>query len=408
MRLRELTMLIMALLVCIFTLSLIIYPQEVLESSRDGLLIWSNSVFPSLLPFFIAAELLIAFGVVSFLGVILDPIMRPLFNVPGAGGFVWAMGLVSGFPSGAKFTVRLRKQKKITQEEAERLVSFTNCSNPLFICGAVAVGFFHNVSLGLLLAFTHYSSNVVVGLIMRFYKSTTSPSTEAVSSHSVKVAIQAALHEQNNDKRPFGKKLGDAVTSSINTLFMIGGFIVLFSVLYRLLNVTGIIDYMAWFPNLILASVSYGSDLAFPWLSGFFEITVGNKLISDLASIPLLQKAVVAAFILGFSGFSVHAQVASLLAETDIRFSPFFFARWLHGIIAALLTYIFWQPLYIQRLEQPAVSGSTNESFIVIWETINKQIINYGSFVTMVFLFLYILLITSFTTKEHTRNRDSF
>ena len=30
---------------------------------------------------------------------------------------------------------------------------------------------------------------------------------------------------------------------------------------------------------------------------------------------------------LGFSGFSVHAQVASILAQTDIRFQPFFFAR---------------------------------------------------------------------------------
>ncbi len=68
--------------------------------------------------------------------------MRPLFRVPGVGGFVWAMGLASGNPAGAKLTARLRKENKVNRIEAERLVSFTNSANPLFIFGAIAVGFF--------------------------------------------------------------------------------------------------------------------------------------------------------------------------------------------------------------------------------------------------------------------------
>ena len=39
--------------------------------------------------------------------------MRPLFRVPGVGGFVWAMGMASGFPAGAKFTARLTARKSI-------------------------------------------------------------------------------------------------------------------------------------------------------------------------------------------------------------------------------------------------------------------------------------------------------
>ena len=65
---------------------------------------WWEIVFPSLLPFFIVSEMLIGFGVVKFIGVLLEPFMRPLFKVPGVGGFVWAMGMASGFPAGAKFT----------------------------------------------------------------------------------------------------------------------------------------------------------------------------------------------------------------------------------------------------------------------------------------------------------------
>ena len=72
-------------------------PQAALLASIRGLNIWWEVVFPSLLPFFIIAELLISIGVVKFIGVILEPLMRPLFRVPGIGGFVWAMGMASGF-----------------------------------------------------------------------------------------------------------------------------------------------------------------------------------------------------------------------------------------------------------------------------------------------------------------------
>ena len=82
-----------------------------------------GSCIPFTFTVFIIAELLISIGVVKFIGVILEPLMRPLFRVPGIGGFVWAMGMASGFPAGAKLSARLRKSNQLTQIEAERLVS---------------------------------------------------------------------------------------------------------------------------------------------------------------------------------------------------------------------------------------------------------------------------------------------
>ena len=133
-------------------ISMILLPEESLEASIRGLNMWWGIVFPSLFPFFVISELLIGFGVVTFMGVILEPLMRPLFRVPGVGGFAWAMGMASGFPAGAKLTARLRQEGQLTRSEAERLVSFTNSSSPLFIFGAVSVGFFQNARLGIILA----------------------------------------------------------------------------------------------------------------------------------------------------------------------------------------------------------------------------------------------------------------
>src|SRR5699024_2741099 len=149
--------------VCI-GVSLIIFPSQALEASIRGLNMWWEIVFPSLLPFFITAELLIAFGVVRFVGVLFEPIMRPLFNVPGAGSFGWIMGMASGYPTGAKIAARLREDDQLTKTEAERLVSFTNASSPLFIIGAVSIGFFHDPQLGILLAAAHYAGNALVGV----------------------------------------------------------------------------------------------------------------------------------------------------------------------------------------------------------------------------------------------------
>ncbi|MEH6856347.1 nucleoside recognition domain-containing protein, partial [Priestia megaterium] len=141
--------------VTLLAIALIVYPKEALEGSVRGLNTWWKVVFPSLLPFFIVSEMLIGFGVVKFIGILLEPFMRPLFRVPGVGGFALAMGMASGFPSGAKITSRLRQEKQLTAIEAERLVSFTNSSNPIFIFGAVAVGFFHNPAVGIILALSH-------------------------------------------------------------------------------------------------------------------------------------------------------------------------------------------------------------------------------------------------------------
>jgi sporulation integral membrane protein YlbJ len=122
-----------ALVAVAFTISLIIFSESVFSAAVSGLDTWWKVVFPALLPFFIIAEMLMGLGVVNFLGVLLEPLMRPLFKVPGVGAFALSMGLASGYPIGAKITAQLRKDKLCTQAEGERLVSFTNTADPLFI-----------------------------------------------------------------------------------------------------------------------------------------------------------------------------------------------------------------------------------------------------------------------------------
>lgn len=382
------------------TVSLIRFPDQVLEASIRGLSMWWEVVFPSLLPFFIVAELLIAFGVVRFLGVLFEPVMRPIFNIPGVGSFGWVMGMASGYPTGAKIATRLREEKQLSQVEAERLVSFTNNSSPLFIFGAISVGFFHDAKLGVLLAVCHYVGNTIVGICMRFYRRREEKQSlrQSPSDKKTSISILKAFNEMHqarlNDGRPLGEVLGDAVLNSIKTLVKVGGFIVLFSVLIKILYLVGISTMLSYFFEQLLYMFTLPVELALPFFSGLFEITIGANMISQISTDTTLQQAILISFMLGFNGFSVQAQVASIISKTDIRFTPYFISRLLHGGVAVLLTIILYQPLYLNRQafdsDNLPVTAQPAENF---WSNIMIVLEQLGPYITFAFLGLATILL---------------
>ena len=392
---------LLAFIAILMAAALILMPEESFEASVRGLNIWLEIVFPSLLPFLIMAEMLIAFGVVNLLGVFLEPLMRPLFKVPGAGGFVWAMGLASGNPSGAKLTARLRDEGQLSRIEAERLVSFTSSSNPLFIFGAVSVGFFNNAKLGILLGLTHYAANICVGLMMRFYgrneeKDNLDRSQKETTIFPVMSALKSMHRTRMNDQRPIGKILGDAVNSSIHTLLMIGGFIIIFSVINKLLFHLHITGFFASLITTFFQALHIPNTLSVPFISGLFEITLGSQLTSQAEGATLMTQAIIVSALLAFGGFSIQAQVASILANTDIRFKPFFFARLLHTFFAAILTLLLWKPVYLH------LSNTENTSFAefvfsmethVLSNSFLNFFVNYGALITILSLAGYTILL---------------
>ena len=105
------------ILFCLFTLCLVLFSSSNLLAAKNGLILWATAVVPSLFPFFVATEMLSYTNVVSCLGKWLTPIMRPLFGVPGEGAFAFIMGLISGYPVGAKIVSNFMEQGIVTQEE---------------------------------------------------------------------------------------------------------------------------------------------------------------------------------------------------------------------------------------------------------------------------------------------------
>lgn len=326
--------LIIPILICLFTLFLIVFSNTNLYAAKKGLSLWANSVVPSLLPFFIATELLGYTNIISILGKLLNKFMRPLFNVPGEGSFPFIMGIISGYPVGAKIVSDFKNQGLCTNIEAERLIAFTNNSGPLFIVGTVGIGLFKDTKTGILLLITHILACITVGILFRWWKVSKNKRSSFLHVNSNKLPSKISLSN-------LGEVLANSIMNSISTIFLIGGFVVLFSVVISILNNSGILNL---FVNLIspLSNVFGISDKYLKGIiTGLIELTNGVCNIALIANKNISTNIIICSFLLGFGGISVALQVLSITSKNGISIKPYLIGKLLQGTFAAIYTYIF-------------------------------------------------------------------
>lgn len=364
------------------------FPEEGLHAALQGISIWWDVLFPALFPFFVISEILLGFGIVHFFGTLLDPMMRPLFRVPGIGGFVMAMGFASGYPVGARLTSQLWDQKLINREEGERLVAFTSTSDPIFLVGAVAVGFFHDPGLAGILAITHYGSGIIVGLIMKYYGQPlpqTPVDPSEVSGFFLMRALRAMHEARLLDGRTIGQLIKEAIESSLKLVFIIGGLVVFSSVILELLTLSHIMKFFYVIIEALLHLVGLPIALSQSIVNGFFEVTLGTKSAGHIELESLLvHKVAAAAFILSWGGLSVHAQIMSLLSHTDLRYFPFFISRLLQGFIASVLVYLLWQPMLSLKIH----------TLLPVWSAEGNKFFNAsGLFTSFILIFTAVILL---------------
>ena len=318
--------------ICLFTIFLLIFSNANLSSAKTGLALWANSVVPSLLPFFIATELLGYTNIISILGKLLNKFMKPIFNVPGEGGFPFIMGIISGYPMGAKIVSNFKAQGICTNEESERLLAFTNNSGPLFIIGTVGIGLFKDTTIGFLLFITHILACLTVGFLFRFWKSSKRFGQKGISSFKQKEQVSISN---------LGEVLASSIMSAINTIFLIGGFIVLFSVIISILENSCILDGLAHLIHPILNIFKVPSSYADGIFTGILELTNGVCNIANITNKSISTNITICAFLLGFGGISIMLQILSITSKAKISIKPYIIGKLLQGTFAAIYTYIF-------------------------------------------------------------------
>ncbi len=332
-----------SILFLLFTVLLVVFANSNLSSAKKGLQLWANNVVPSLFPFFVAVELLNNTNLVYYLSKYLDTYMRPIFNLPGIATFPLIMGIISGFPVGAKIVSNLYSSGACTKEEADRMLILSNNSGPLFVIGTAGYAFYGSSTIGVLLLVTHIlaslSVGVLIGLFSRIHK--LSKVSAFNNSSSSNYAIQ---QHKDIDISELGGVLGSSITSAIKSILVIGGFVVIFSVIISMLNRTHLLSIIA---NFISTIIPVNDNLISSFFTGIIEFTNG---LSAIASVPLKDmslKLALSAFVLGFGGISVTLQVLSIISKYKLSIKKYVLGRVLVGIVASVYTFIlFSMPMF--------------------------------------------------------------
>lgn len=312
----------------LFIICLLMFSNNNLIAAQNGLALWATKVLPTLFPFFVATELLCQTNFTYILGKLLNKFMKPVFNVPGESAIAIILGTISGYPVGAKVVCNLKQQKIISKIEAERLIAYTNNSGPLFILGTVGIALFGNKTLGITLLVSHILSSLLVGYCFRFWKKD-------------KFDINYRESKFNSKLTPLkisdiGEILGNAIKKSISTILLIGGFIVIFSVILSILETSGILTLLAEF----LSSFGIPKDFSLSMISGIIELTNGVNQAAILSSSYYTLSILLSSFLLGFGGFSVLLQVYSIIVKENISIRPYFYGKLLQGIFSVIFTFI--------------------------------------------------------------------
>ena len=327
---------ILPFLFFLLAICLVIFSKTNLEAAKNGLILWANNVVPSLFPFFVVTELLSHTNFIYYVGKVFDKIMKPLFNVPGECAFAFIMGLISGYPTGGKIVANLREQGICTKDECDRMLAFTNNSGPLFIISFVGISLFGDTKTGILLLATHVLAGITVGIMLAKLSSKNAKNIPLLSTKSVNnISKKEAVTFSN-----FGKILGKSIQDAISTILMIGGFVVIFSVIISILNQSKLLDLGSQLLKPILSVFGFNLEFAKPILGGIIELTNGVNMASSIPMKAISQNVILCAFLLGFGGISVLFQISALLGKTDLSMKKYIIGKLLQGTIASIYTFL--------------------------------------------------------------------
>jgi nucleoside recognition membrane protein YjiH len=95
--------------------------------------------------------------------------------------------------------------------------------------------------------------------------------------------------------------------------------------------------------------------------------------------------------VVGWNGLSIHAQVASMISRTDLRYFPYFMAKILHGLLAAVITVLIY-PKFAPHLAHAPDSVPVFSHFSTTFASSLWQALKWMSFVALLLWFVYTLL----------------
>lgn len=355
-------------LAAVFAAMLLLYPQNCIQSAQNGIKLWLYTILPALFPFMVSSFLLMETGIVRLLAFFFTPFTRALFGTPGESAYVFFASMMSGYPVGARLTGELYAKGRLKEADAQRIICFTSVAGPVFLTGAVGTAMLNAPYAGMYLASAHYLSALLTGILLRITRRRTS------FTNTPKAPLIEAVRQLKRDTAAcpsIGEILSLSIEKSLRTLLKIGGYVILFSVIIEILNITGVMDVLSVLYSPVFALTGLDAAASRAVLSGSIEIAVGCANIAALKT-GLELKLMLVSSIVAFGGVCVHMQTRAVLADSGLKPKRFLLAKSLHSIISCMLTALFLalfpltSPVSTQNYSHIKTAALSGAAFAVI------------------------------------------
>ncbi len=290
-------------------LFLLLHPAESLLAARDGLTLWLNVMFPTLLPFLILTGILLKTGNIRKLLNPAAPLAKKLLGLSPAGTYVLILGLLCGYPMGAKLAHDLYIDQQISRREGEYLLSFSCNASPSFILSYMAGDCLENRISSVRILILLLSADIVCMLFFRFlvYRGCTVSPIKPIRGK-----------KETSGQDSAGVILDVSIMNGFETITRLGGYILMFS--------------------LIFACISYYwpfSPLTGTLLTAPIELTTGLHKVAS-ADFSWKMKYYVSMILTAFGGFCVMFQTKSVL-ENKLSLIPYITSKCLNATVLLLL-----------------------------------------------------------------------
>lgn len=310
---------------------IILNPKSAGDGIKNGITLLLSTVIPSLFPFLVIASYIASADSFKLLSKFFGKVTFFLFRISPDGFIPVIMGLVGGYPIGAKITSDLYKSGRLTQNEAERLIYFTVNSGPAFTITAVGLSMLNNYYSGLILYCSNILTALTLGFLCRFLSDNTHP-----------------LPPKNIPKDKTYAFI-NSVSSGSNAIINISAWVLTFAC------ISGIIESFNLNENVEL------------FLNAILEVTNGCKICAKNTSLPVISA------ILGFGGLSVICQVSPYFTSCKVKFRNFLVSRILNASLCAF--YASELLKIFPKSEETAIIYSGNTTSFGITYTMGATVI---------------------------------
>lgn len=261
----------------------------IIKSIIDYTNLFITKLFPTNFIFFMLSTILIDQGLIE--------LINNKLKLNGSIFYVTIMSILSGIPSGSKYTKDLLNKGLISNKTANYLLSFTHFPNPMFVLNTVTI--LLNKTLALKILICLILSNLIIALIFK------PPKKEVITIN-------------DSTSKDFSESLSKAIIDSLKVILIIYGTSVFFYLITVIIN-----KYLTL------------NVLSHVLLNGIFDLTKGLFSISLLSN-KLLKSLLIIIFF-SFGSLSIHIQIKSIITNTSLKYKYFILGRLLQILFATIL-----------------------------------------------------------------------